>query len=256
MRFRLKFPEASTATGPEAAPFRFSRRNCTVARHLVDAMYCGARMDAADRTEIAAALRLEGTRFLEHPLWTEVSDAQPHLAVLRRTADVCGVDWNTVWVPCGYSDGEHFVREVSRWYHWYARCRTNFDLRDGRAAKRVEKLCGVLSGELECDPAGDRMQATERELSVSATESDGGLAGARATASGASDTEAVRHAMTTVSDDVVVEGLINNQRLASTPKGTVTLDSMLVISQDQATVKCFALQEPVRTRPSIGSSER
>lgn len=223
---RLPTPTKPAACCSSTATFG-TRRDRTVAIHLVNAMFNGERLDADLRSDLQAAITVDGMAFLNHPLWLTVTDEKPHLAVLKRTVDVAGLQWNSVYSPCGYATVDEFRSELRSWVAWYSCPRVELDVRDRAAVERAERLCGVLAS------ATDETVPNDRSGSDSDSEPDEGDDDTEAVTyvqavTGVTNTERIRNVLANTCDDVVANGLFANQHLEGIPKGDTCRLRMIV----------------------------
>lgn len=261
----------STPSEPAAKPdFGSTVVLPTAITAAVDAMHCGGVLCPADKDVLFAALAKHGILFAQHPAWRAVVNTAPHEGVIRRLALMLHI---RLVEPTGYADRDAFVAELSGWMAWYKVVRSNRNLVDGRAVRRASELFRSLTAldggavrrgvaasadddeneeeeDMDADlDEGDLSEglgdeATEESVPVAASGS-GSIAGISTSAK-------IQDAFTLACDDVVVDGLLANQRMVGIAKGLVVFVIPLVcLFLDTDCDVCPSVQVRAQTKACI-----
>ena len=192
------------------------------AAQLVDAMHSAAVLPPELREYVKSALGQFGVRFALHPLWLHVSTAPPHHGVLRRLATIVGITWPAVHTDTGFSGRDEFTAELRNWVAWYSVVRCDLNIRSQRAASRASALLESGVGGVDVDAL--TAASCDAVTSDSEDEADPGPREPDDSHSsqvvGITSTPKIAAALANACDDVVVDGLLANQKMEDIPKGT------------------------------------
>jgi hypothetical protein len=229
------------SAGPEATlagtPFcPFVHGDEEMSKQFVDAIHNGHRLDKGVCSSVQQALGRWGWKFAEHPLWRHVSSLPPHRSIIRRLALVAGTLDLAPFGAVAYQSGDEFKTEIARWVAWYSTIRVECNLRDGRAVERISSLLASMGTE-DSDPSDGECSNDESSDSSTCSDDDRNDSPDAPVTTGITDTPKVRRALKNVTEDVVVEGLMNNYKLLNIPKG-----DCVVCQCVEATVRNFWLR--------------
>jgi hypothetical protein len=232
-------PPVAAASAEDVAGMEshaFGMEDGKLADLLVKTMHQGLRLPADTRDSLSAVLQLYGYGFKRHRLWKHVSTQAPHDGVIRRLARAIGATVPALETIYGYANRAAFVDELDGLIAWYSVVRGNAEWTESLVAERTAALLGgaVGLGVVDSDEEKDVSEGGELFDASVVRDGEGGVGSnvppeavaqaAAGTGDGKSFTgitllSAIAEAVRLVKDDVVVQGLLANQKLVGIMKG-------------------------------------